>query len=161
MGDFPSGQRGQTVNLLAPPSVVRIHHLPPTTLTFLYKSQRCFLFRALLKGCRPLKSCFVGDAVPEPLFKGCTLENPAKLFEKSLTKTFKAHFVRFWKLTLSLFKGLWGNTLNHLVAQCFNFFLIKVGKQQNGKQQCHNFCNRESKPYRIQADIRKCKRRGN
>ena len=29
MGDFPSGQRGQTVNLLAKPSVVRIHHLPP------------------------------------------------------------------------------------------------------------------------------------
>ena len=28
MGDFPSGQRGQTVNLLALPSVVRIHHLP-------------------------------------------------------------------------------------------------------------------------------------
>ena len=29
MGDFPSGQRGQTVNLLAMPSVVRIHHPPP------------------------------------------------------------------------------------------------------------------------------------
>ena len=29
MGDFPSGQRGQTVNLLALPSVVRIHHPPP------------------------------------------------------------------------------------------------------------------------------------
>ena len=27
-GDFPSGQRGQTVNLLAKPSVVRIHHRP-------------------------------------------------------------------------------------------------------------------------------------
>ena len=30
MGEFPSGQRGQTVNLLALPSVVRIH-LPPLT----------------------------------------------------------------------------------------------------------------------------------
>ena len=29
MGDFPSGQRGQTVNLLAMPSVVRIHLPPP------------------------------------------------------------------------------------------------------------------------------------
>ena len=29
MGAFPSGQRGQTVNLLAMPSVVRIHPLPP------------------------------------------------------------------------------------------------------------------------------------
>ena len=28
--DFPSGQRGQTVNLLAMLSVVRIHHPPPT-----------------------------------------------------------------------------------------------------------------------------------
>jgi hypothetical protein len=26
---YPSGQRGQTVNLLAMPSMVRIHHLPP------------------------------------------------------------------------------------------------------------------------------------
>ena len=33
MGDFPSGQRGQTVNLLAMPSVVRIHHLPPGLVT--------------------------------------------------------------------------------------------------------------------------------
>ena len=29
MGDFPSGQRGQTVNLLSVTSVVRIHHPPP------------------------------------------------------------------------------------------------------------------------------------
>ena len=27
---YPSGQRGQTVNLLALPSMVRIHHLPPS-----------------------------------------------------------------------------------------------------------------------------------
>ena len=30
MGEFPSGQRGQTVNLLAMPSVVRIHLPPPS-----------------------------------------------------------------------------------------------------------------------------------
>ncbi len=29
MGEFPSGQRGQTVNLLLSASVVRIHSLPP------------------------------------------------------------------------------------------------------------------------------------
>ncbi len=29
MGEFPSGQRGQTVNLLSLTSVVRIHLLPP------------------------------------------------------------------------------------------------------------------------------------
>ena len=32
MGVFPSGQRGQTVNLLAPPTMVRIHPLPPKSL---------------------------------------------------------------------------------------------------------------------------------
>jgi hypothetical protein len=30
---YPSGQRGQTVNLLAMPSMVRIHHLPPLFLS--------------------------------------------------------------------------------------------------------------------------------
>ena len=30
MGEFPSGQRGQTVNLLRFAPVVRIHLLPPT-----------------------------------------------------------------------------------------------------------------------------------
>jgi hypothetical protein len=29
MEEFPSGQRGQTVNLLAQPSMVRIHPPPP------------------------------------------------------------------------------------------------------------------------------------
>ena len=39
MGEFPSGQRGQTVNLLAMPSVVRIH-LPPPGADF---KQRLFV----------------------------------------------------------------------------------------------------------------------
>ena len=38
MGEFPSGQRGQTVNLLAQLSVVRIH-LPP----FFILESLCFL----------------------------------------------------------------------------------------------------------------------
>ena len=33
MGVFPSGQRGQTVNLLSPTTVVRIHPLPPKKKT--------------------------------------------------------------------------------------------------------------------------------
>ena len=33
MGAFPSGQRGQTVNLLRFASVVRIHPLPPTNFS--------------------------------------------------------------------------------------------------------------------------------
>ena len=32
MGEFPSGQRGQTVNLLLSASVVRIHPLPPNKI---------------------------------------------------------------------------------------------------------------------------------
>ena len=42
MGDFPSGQRGQTVNLLAMPSVVRIHHPPPKHL--ISSEIRCFSY---------------------------------------------------------------------------------------------------------------------
>ena len=42
MGDFPSGQRGQTVNLLAMPSVVRIHHPPPKHL--ISSGIRCFSY---------------------------------------------------------------------------------------------------------------------
>ena len=44
MGGFPSGQRGQTVNLLSTTSVVRIHHLPPKE-----RVQICTLFCFTLK----------------------------------------------------------------------------------------------------------------
>ncbi len=40
MGAFPSGQRGQTVNLLSLTSVVRIHPLPPKNSIAL----RCYFF---------------------------------------------------------------------------------------------------------------------
>ena len=45
-GEFPSGQRGQTVNLLAMPSVVRIHLPPPISelekvLRFLFSAVFC------------------------------------------------------------------------------------------------------------------------
>ncbi len=55
MGEFPSGQRGQTVNLLSLTSVVRIHLLPPKSVLIedgffiflhLYKSKsKVSLFR--------------------------------------------------------------------------------------------------------------------
>ena len=38
MGEFPSGQRGQTVNLLAMPSVVRIHLRPLKVLIQHFKA---------------------------------------------------------------------------------------------------------------------------
>ena len=44
MGVFPSGQRGQTVNLLAMPTVVRIHPPPPAKSTC---ESKCFLHRCV------------------------------------------------------------------------------------------------------------------
>ena len=44
MGDFPSGQRGQTVNLLSLTSVVRIHHPPPTKQNICLPTNVLFLF---------------------------------------------------------------------------------------------------------------------
>ena len=44
LGDFPSGQRGQTVNLLSLTSVVRIHHPPPEKST----SLKCFFHGHLI-----------------------------------------------------------------------------------------------------------------
>ena len=41
MGEFPSGQRGQTVNLLAMPSMVRIH-LPPPKIPIVLLDGRYF-----------------------------------------------------------------------------------------------------------------------
>ena len=44
MGEFPSGQRGQTVNLLSSTSVVRIHLLPPVLKIALNTAFRAFFF---------------------------------------------------------------------------------------------------------------------
>ena len=59
MGEFPSGQRGQTVNLLAVLSVVRIHLPPPErrrhhkmTSSFWYGSSGRGFERRLLAACR-------------------------------------------------------------------------------------------------------------
>ncbi len=52
MGEFPSGQRGQTVNLLATPSVVRIHLPPPSTA-----ERQCFFRMMDSFGIISHKSC--------------------------------------------------------------------------------------------------------
>ena len=44
MGEFPSGQRGQTVNLLLLASVVRIHLLPPNKHGSFDTKLPCFSF---------------------------------------------------------------------------------------------------------------------
>ncbi len=65
MGDFPSGQRGQTVNLLSTTSLVRIQHPPPTkkellstkSSFFVYPSRRLCISsdasRYIIKGDKP------------------------------------------------------------------------------------------------------------
>ena len=47
MGGFPSGQRGQTVNLLATPSVVRIHLCPFLFRNKILKKSIYIMYRAL------------------------------------------------------------------------------------------------------------------
>ena len=49
MGEFPSGQRGQTVNLLSSTSVVRIHLLPPVLKIALNTAFRAVFFLRLIK----------------------------------------------------------------------------------------------------------------
>ena len=51
MGAFPSGQRGQTVNLLSLTSVVRIHPLPPTKKVLRKKCLFCWWNR-MARGAR-------------------------------------------------------------------------------------------------------------
>ena len=55
-GVFPSGQRGQTVNLLAMPTVVRIHPPPPEKRTASLRS--FFLFCALREARLKVSSTF-------------------------------------------------------------------------------------------------------
>ena len=55
MDGFPSGQRGQTVNLLATPSVVRIHHHP-----FVSSWENRTEMRPCM--CRPHSGCDISPA---------------------------------------------------------------------------------------------------
>ena len=50
MGAFPSGQRGQTVNLLSVTSVVRIHPLPPEKTVNLDKRLTVFSVKSAFRG---------------------------------------------------------------------------------------------------------------
>ena len=55
MGEFPSGQREQTVNLPSTTSVVRIHSLPPKPEKLVYKAFRAF-FIALVLDCKIIRN---------------------------------------------------------------------------------------------------------
>ena len=70
MEEFPSGQRGQTVNLLLYASVVRIHPLPPATMTLhpvrASTSAWTLLFMLTLVVTSYFLSNFTGES-PEPV----------------------------------------------------------------------------------------------
>ena len=69
MGDFPSGQRGQTVNLLSTTSLVRIQHPPPEKQTSIWMSAfllwgmsgfgQALLCKALVRSFAPQKLTLV------------------------------------------------------------------------------------------------------
>ena len=61
MGEFPSGQRGQTVNLLSVTSVVRIHLPPPLSSRHLCLLDNFFVFQDLKAG----SWRYAGD-IPQP-----------------------------------------------------------------------------------------------
>ena len=67
MGEFPSGQRGQTVNLLAMPSVVRIHLPPPKRSKEIFASFFYFLPRSIA-GYGPCSRYAASCALPCSLF---------------------------------------------------------------------------------------------
>ena len=65
MGEFPSGQRGQTVNLLSLTSMVRIHPLPPNKnqpkrVGFLFGQERMFDSEPLVR--RRSRNAAIGGA---------------------------------------------------------------------------------------------------
>ena len=53
MGSYQSGQMGQTVNLLAMPSVVRIHHYPLSLISGNSSVDRALAFQAGGRGFEP------------------------------------------------------------------------------------------------------------
>ena len=64
MEGFPSGQRGQTVNLLRNASVVRIHHLPVTYIMYVFE----FGVLAQLGEHLPYKQRVTGSSPVGPTF---------------------------------------------------------------------------------------------
>jgi tRNA threonylcarbamoyladenosine biosynthesis protein TsaE len=83
MEEFPSGQRGQTVNLLSTISVVRIHLPPPFEVNFAFES-KVFLFyieiyyrneenklvKFIFKSESELQTKRLGTIIAKKLFKG-------------------------------------------------------------------------------------------
>ena len=72
MGEFQSGQMGQTVNLLAKPSEVRILPLPLVFLCGSSSSGRATAFQAVGGGFEsrfPLHSCFFHNILEDDILK--------------------------------------------------------------------------------------------
>ena len=148
MGRFPSGQREQTVNLLAPPSVVRIHLFPPKKKASKF---RCFLFlceREWMKNrCKAtVRTVAYSNGAVVQLVYHCTTQCSVLLFIYELPNAEAIH----------LFRILWW-ILNHLF-RCWTLrYACKHARSRSytnpplskKSRCCYFLCEREWMRYRV------------
>ena len=114
MGEFPSGQRGQTVNLLLLASMVRIHPLPPSLADHLTMSVKwSFLcgFPGFWRfGCQFDHKAYLGD--PNQKIGGSrafgTEHKVNNFFSKKIKKFFQN---KVWTKS-GMFGRMWGQVWN-------------------------------------------------
>ena len=131
MGAFPSGQWGQTVNLLLNASVVRIHQLPPKRDT--YKGVSFFCFACFLRGYR----WWIRTARAPRL-------RPAG--QKCPSGAFLGRGLRIHQLPPKKIRNL----------GCGFFFVLSVGRTPFKQKMCrpkglHNYFRKRSRPYRYHS----------
>ena len=118
MGDFPSGQRGQTVNLLSVTSVVRILPLPPTKTEHL-STDKCsvFVYPSLRLGISSPREVRCISSAPSGLYiitrqraSPCGL----MIYNTSCWWYTATSCGWYTRLRLDLFAKVWYNTLRNL-----------------------------------------------
>ena len=131
MGAFPSGQWGQTVNLLLNASVVRIHQLPPTERYF-ERGIALFVFLNFA-GIALVDSNSPGPAVTS---RGAKMPQWA----------FLGRGLRIHQLPPKKIRNL----------GCGSFFVLSVGRTPFKQKMCrpkglHNYFRKRSRPYRYHS----------
>ena len=125
MGEFPSGQRGQTVNLLALPSVVRIHLRPFTYLLRATVLARMRLISAI--GMYEKRICRSGGTGRRPGLKIPWVVIPVPVRFRSAALVKNGRNVEFTAFLL------------FFVLKCLNTFEHFMMKYQDSeKQACHS-----------------------
>ena len=125
MGEFPSGQRGQTVNLLALPSVVRIHLRPFTYLLRATVLARMRLISAI--GMYEKRICRSGGTGRRPGLKIPWVVIPVPVRFRSAALVKDGRNVEFTAFLL------------FFVLKCLNTFEHFMMKYQDSeKQACHS-----------------------